>query len=146
VRLRLRRQQVLLGDEGDPTRLLAVLDEAAVRRARAFGQDEEGRDQLLHLREVSRRRNVSVRIVPLSTGLHPGVMGSFNVYQFSDDIDRDVVLIESRSGDRYLEEQSSVLDHLRLFDAINSSALDNADSRILLDRLADAPLPSEEKK
>ena len=32
-------------------------------------------------------------------------MGMFTVFQFSDDIDRDIVSVETHSGDRYLEEQ-----------------------------------------
>ena len=146
VQVRLRRQQILFDDDEDATRLLAVVDEAAVRRALATGPIEEGRDQLVHLREISRRGNVSVRILPLDVGLHPGVTGAFNVYQFSDDIDRDVVLVEARSGDRYLEQQASVLDHLRLFDLLSGRSLANPDSRDLLTRLVEAPHPDEEKK
>ena len=54
--------------------------------------------------------------------------------------------IETHSGDRYLEEQSSVLEYLRLFDAVAHRALDNTESRDLLTRLVEAPPPSEEKK
>lgn len=136
VQVRLRRQQILLADE--PTRLLAVVDEAAVRRAAAIGSPAEAREQLLHLREISRRRNVSVRILPLTAGLHAGVMGSFTVFQFSDDIDRDVVNVEGPNYDRYLEEQASVLTYLRLFDAISPRALDNTESRDLLTQLIEA--------
>src|SRR4051794_15991765 len=86
VEVRLRRQQILLSGE-DPTRLLAVIDEAAVRRALATGRPEDGRAQLAHLREMSRRRNISVRILPFAIGVHPAATSAFNIYQFSDDID-----------------------------------------------------------
>lgn len=145
VQVRLRRQQILLDEAESETRLLTVIDEAAITRALATGSVEEGRAQLVHLREVSRLKRISVRILPLHAGLHPGVLGAFNIYQFSDDIDRDIVLVEARSGDRYLEEQSSVLDHLRLFDAVNGRALDNSDSRDLLTQLVEAPHPQEKK-
>ena len=145
MHVRLRRQQILLSDEPDATRLLAVIDEAAVLRALATGTPGEARAQLIHLREISRAHNVSIRILPVAAGVHAGVMGIFTVYQFSDDIDRDVVHVEARSGDRYLEEHSSVLDHLRLFDAITSRALDNPGSRDLLTRLVDSSPPNLEK-
>ena len=45
-------------------------------------------------------------------------MGIFTVFQFSDDIDRDVVSVETHSGERYLEEQSRVLEYLSLFDPV----------------------------
>jgi transcriptional regulator with XRE-family HTH domain len=143
VEVRLRRQQILLADE--PTRLLAVVDEAAVRRAAATGSPAEASAQLRHLGEASRRKNVSVRILPLDAGLHPGVMGLFTIFQFSDDIDRDVVSVEGHFGDRYLEEQASVLTYLRLFDAIAPLALDNNESRDLLTRLI-APMDSQENQ
>ena len=65
-------------------------------------------------------------------------MGLFEIYQFSSDIDRDIVHIETHSGDRFLEEQSSVLEYLRLFDAVSHRALDNDQSRDLLTRLVEA--------
>lgn len=136
VEVRLRRQEILLAEE--PTRLLAVVDEAAIRRAAAMGSPEGARQQLLHLRETSLRKNVSLRVLPLDAGLHPGVMGLFTIFQFADDIDRDVVIVEYLNGERTLEEQSSVLTYLRLFDAISPLALDNPASRDLLTHLTDA--------
>jgi hypothetical protein len=139
VRARLRRQEILNSDAEDASHLQAVIDEAAIYRARRTGSEQDARTQLGHLHRVSQRRNVSIRILPLSAGLHAGMMGRFAIFQFSDDIDRDVVHIETHSGDRYLEEQSSVLEYLRLFDAVSHSALDNAESRDLLTRLVAAP-------
>lgn len=146
VQVRLRRQDILSSEGDDATNLLTVIDEAAVRRALATGSKTEGRAQLMHLREMSRRSNIALRILPLDAGQHAGVMGGFTVYQFSDDIDRDVVYLESRTADRFLEETSSVLDHLRLFDAVNGRALDNSQSRDLLTRLVEAPHPAQEQK
>ena len=62
------------------------------------------------------------------------------------DIDRDIVHVETHSGDRYLEEQSSVLEYLRLFDAVSHRALDNDQSRDLLTRLVEAPPQPEEMR
>jgi transcriptional regulator with XRE-family HTH domain len=146
VQVRLRRQQILLTDSAEATRLLAVIDEAAIRRAQSLDGPDEGRAQLEHLLEISQRPNVSIRIMPLEVGLHPGVLGMFEVFQFSDDIDRDVVHLEARAVDRYLEEQASVLDHLRLFDALSHRALDNAGSRDLLSRLLTASHRQQEQK
>jgi hypothetical protein len=143
VQVRLRRQQILFTDDADATRLLAVIDEAAIRRALSTGSPAEARAQLLHLREVSERPNVSLRILPFDAGLHPGVLGMFIVFQFADNIDRDVVNIEMQSGDRYLEEQSSVLEYLRLFDSVTHRALDETGSRQMLTQLVDA-LPEDD--
>jgi hypothetical protein len=139
LKVRLRRQEILLSDAEDASRLQAVVDEAAVLRARATGYDDDARAQIVHLRDISRRQNVSIRILPLSAGLHAGVMGLFEIYQFPADIDRDIVHIETHSGDRYLEEQSSVLEYLRLFDAVSHRSLENPESRDLLTRLVEEP-------
>jgi transcriptional regulator with XRE-family HTH domain len=146
VQVRLRRRQVLLNDDEDATRLLAVIDEAAIRRTMAMGQEGDAREQIEYIRDISRRKNVSIRILPLEAGLHAGLMGMFTVFQFADDIDRDVVSIEAHSGDRYLEDQSSVLEYLRLFDAVTHRALDNASSREMLTRLVDTPRHLEENR
>jgi hypothetical protein len=145
VEVRLRRQEILYNEQDDATQLLAVIDEAAIRRAMAMDTDEDGPAQLRHLHKISKRRNVSIRILPLDVGLHAGMLGVFTIFQFSDDIDRDVVHVEAQSGDRYLEEQSSVLEYLRLFDAITNRALDNTESRDLLSRLVDAPHRPKER-
>jgi Domain of unknown function (DUF5753)/Helix-turn-helix domain len=145
VQLRLRRQDILQDGDPEPTRLMAVIDEAAIRRTLALGDDADARAQLLHLREVSRKRNISIRILPFEAGLHAGSMGIFTVFQFSDDIDRDVVSVETHSGDRYLEEQSRVLEYLRLFDSVSHQALDHTESRRLLTRLVDAPADPEDQ-
>jgi len=145
VEVRLRRQETVLRSGDDATRLIAVIDEAALRRASAIGDNDAAREQLAHLHEVSRRRNVSMKILPLDAGLHAGVMGIFTVFQFADDIDRDIVSVETHSGDRYLEEQSSVLEYLRLFDSVSHRALDHAESRDLLNELINAVPHSQEK-
>jgi hypothetical protein len=145
VQLRLRRQAILVNDE-DATRLMAVIDEAAIHRALFMGSDAEAREQFEHLRTISLRRNVSVRILPLAAGLHSAVMNNFTVFQFAEDIDRDVVHIELQPGDYYLEQQSRVLEHLRLFDTVAHRALDNPHSRDLLTRLVEAPPSHMEQK
>ncbi len=126
--------------------MLAVIDEAAIRRALWAGSDEDVRAQFEHLGRMARQRNVSVRILPFEAGLHSAVMNNFTVFQFAEDIDRDVVHIELQVGDYYLEQQSRVLEHLRLFDAIVHRALDGPRSLDLLTRLVEAPQDEKEHK
>jgi len=145
VRVRLRRQEMLV-DEDDATRLLAVIDEAAVRRALWMGSPGDARTQLEHLSTMARQRNVSIRILPFEAGLHSAVMNNFTVFQFAEDIDRDVVHIELQTGDYYLEQQARVLEHLRLFDAVIHRALDGPRSLDLLARLVEDLHQEKEQK
>jgi transcriptional regulator with XRE-family HTH domain len=125
-----KRRQELLHSGAESTRLITVIDEAALRRN--IGSSEVMAAQLDQLHALSRLRNISIQILPFSAGVHAGLAGMFTIFQFADDIDRDIVSIEFQLGDRCLEEQSSVLEHLRMFDAITNKALDHDDSRAFL--------------
>ncbi|HEX4356906.1 MAG TPA: helix-turn-helix transcriptional regulator [Pseudonocardia sp.] len=143
VEIRKRRQENLLGSDS-PTRLITVIDEAAVRRI--IGSEEETWQQLDRLRELADSRRVTIQILPFDAGAHAGLMGMFTIFQFADEIDRDIVSIETHSGDRYLEEESSVLEYLRLFDSVSHSAMDPADSREFLAKIMSDFAPPKDKR
>jgi transcriptional regulator with XRE-family HTH domain len=132
--VRARRQQLLVESEDAP-QLIFVLDEAVLRRP--FGSPDVVREQLDHLHTVSRQRNVSLRVVPFTGGLHAGLLGLFTILQYADDRDRDVVAVESHTGERLLEQPSSVLEYLRIFDAITRKALGHDESRALIAEIRD---------
>jgi transcriptional regulator with XRE-family HTH domain len=132
--VRARRQQLLVESDEAP-QLIFVLDEAVLRRP--FGSRDDVREQLNHLHAVSRQRNVSLRVVPFTGGLHAGLLGLFTILQYADDRDRDVVAVESHTGERLLEQPSSVLEYLRIFDAITRRALGNDESRALIAEIRD---------
>jgi transcriptional regulator with XRE-family HTH domain len=132
--VRARRQQMLVESDAAP-QLIFVLDEPVLRRP--FGSPGDIREQLDHLFAVSRQRNVSLRVVPFAAGLHSGLQGMFTILQFADDRDRDVVAVESHTGERLLEQPSNVLEYLRIFDAITRKALDHDESRALIAEIRD---------
>jgi transcriptional regulator with XRE-family HTH domain len=139
LEIRARRQQLLV-ESDDAPQLIFVLDEAALRRP--FGSPDDVRGQLDHLHSVSRQRHVSLRVVPFSAGLHAGLLGLFTILQYADDRDRDVVFIESHTGERFLEQPSKVLEYIRIFDAITRKALDHDESRALIAEIRDhTPTP-----
>jgi hypothetical protein len=129
LEVRARRQQLLVESEDAP-QLIFLLDEAVLRRP--VGSSDAFREQLDHLLVVSRQRNVSLRVVPFAGGPHAGLLGLFTILQYADDRDRDVVAVESHTGERFLEQPSSVLEYLRIFDAITRKALDHDESRALI--------------
>jgi len=134
LEVRARRQQLLV-DSDDAPQLIFVLDEAVLRRP--FGSPDDIREQLDHLHAVSRQRHISVRVLPFSAGLHAGLLGLFTILQYTDDRDRDVVFIESHTGERFLEQPAKVLEYLRIFDAITRKALDHEESRALIAEIRD---------
>jgi hypothetical protein len=129
LEVRARRQELLVESDEAP-QLIVLLDEAVV--SRPFGPVDEVQAQLDHLVAVSRRRNVTLRVVPFSAGLHAGLQGLFTILQYADDGDRDIVAVESHTGERLLEQPPDVLEYLRIFDAISRKALDHDESRALI--------------
>jgi transcriptional regulator with XRE-family HTH domain len=89
VELRMRRQQ-RLAEEGGPHAWF-VLDEAVLHRW--IGGPQVMRNQLVQLKEIARRPNVTIQVVPFKTGMHPGMIGSFTIFEFpSDGEDYDCVV------------------------------------------------------
>jgi transcriptional regulator with XRE-family HTH domain len=134
VEVRARRQQLLV-ESDDAPQLIFLLDEAAL--CRPFGSPDDVREQLDHLYVVSRQRNVSLRVVPFVAGLHAGLQGLFTILQYTDDEDRDIVALESHTGERFIEQPVNVLEYLRIFDAITRKALDHDESRALISETRD---------
>src|SRR5207237_420374 len=82
-----RRQQLRL-EPDTAVHLIVLLDEAVLHRP--FGSVDDRRAQLDHLVDASRRRNVSLQVVPFAAGLHAGLQGLPTVLQYADDGDRDI--------------------------------------------------------
>ena len=134
VDVRARRQQLLV-ESDTAAHLIVLLDEAVL--GRPFGSADDVREQLDHLIDVSRQRNVSLQVVPFGAGLHAGLQGPFTILQYADDRDRNVVAVESHTGERFLEQPADVLEYLRIFDAISRKALDDHESRALIAEIRD---------
>jgi transcriptional regulator with XRE-family HTH domain len=134
LEVRARRQQLLV-ESDDAAQLIFVLDEAVLHRT--FGSPDDVREQLDRLLDVSRQRHISLRVLPFGAGMHAGMLGLFTILQYADDRDRDVVFIESYTGERLHEQPSSVLEYLRIFDAVTRKALDHDGSRGLIAEIRD---------
>jgi transcriptional regulator with XRE-family HTH domain len=104
VALRLGRQQLLTKPDGP--RLWAVLDEAALRRP--IGGEEVMRAQLVKLLESTRKPNVTLQVVPFSTGGHSAEAGAFTIMRFPEPDLPDVVYLEQLTGALYLDKREDV--------------------------------------
>lgn len=76
---RLDRKEVLTRRRS-PVRLHAVLSEAALRNE--IGGPWIMADQYRYLIEMGNRPNVTVQVVPINSGWHPGTAGPFVLYDF----------------------------------------------------------------
>ncbi len=120
VKLRLQRQQTLFGRRPAP-HLVTVLGEGVL--VRPLGGKAVLQAQIEHLREVSRRDHVEIKVLPFSIGAHAAMAGAFRILDFDDPEDPDVVYLESHVGALYLEEPHEVEEYRRVFELISKDAV-----------------------
>jgi transcriptional regulator with XRE-family HTH domain len=130
--LRLKRQEVL--DREDPPDLWLILDEAVIRRP--IGGAEVMRGQLDHLVKASQWPNVTLQVLPFTSGAHPALMGPFSIIEFPERGDQDVVYVDSWGGPIYLEKDRDVRSCAEAFDRLRAAALSPGDSAALVTQVA----------
>jgi transcriptional regulator with XRE-family HTH domain len=120
VKLRLQRQKTLFTRSPD-LRLVTVLGEGALTRP--VGGEAVLKAQIEHLRQVARRDNIEIKVLPWSVGAHAAMAGAFRILDFDDPDDPDVVYLESHVGALYLEESAEVNEYRRIFELIRKDAI-----------------------
>jgi DNA-binding XRE family transcriptional regulator len=133
VRLRMARQTLLTRDH--PPRLWAVVDEAALRRP--VGGPGVMKGQLERLLDATELPNVTLQVLPLDTGAHPAMVGSFSVLRFPDQELPDVVYLEHLTGASYLNKPDEVDQYLHVMESICVRAAAPDQTVELLNRLLD---------
>jgi transcriptional regulator with XRE-family HTH domain len=106
VKLRLRRQRILTAPH--PTRLWAVIDEAALWRP--IGGADVTRNQLRALLDSARLQNITVQVMPFHVGGHAGEAGAFSILRFPEPELHDIAYVEQLTGAMYLERDDD-MDH-----------------------------------
>jgi transcriptional regulator with XRE-family HTH domain len=126
-RVQARRARQALLDRPAAPEVLAVIDEAALRRP--VGGADVMREQLHAL--LVERPNVTVRVLPFVAGAHSGMDGPFTILSF-DEADPDMAYVESRAGNNYLESADQVRSVTLTFERIWNAALSAEDSAALI--------------
>ncbi len=122
VAMRMGRQTILSRPE--PPELLAIIDEAALRRP--LGSRTLMAEQLRHILKTASRRNVTVQVIPFAHGGHPGVNGSFMVLEFAKA--RTIVHMEHTRSSLFVDDPEDVDPYLQAVDTLREVALDPAAS------------------
>jgi transcriptional regulator with XRE-family HTH domain len=129
VRTRIERQQILYLP--NPARFTFYIPEQALRLQ--VGTDEVMQEQLLHLVLTAGLENVTVRIVPSTTG----AVGAFRLMEFREH--RPIVYLDAlRFGGLILEDPSYVNIYREHVAMLAEVALDEGQSRERVAELADA--------
>lgn len=142
VEARLRRQVLLHRSLPAPVRFDVMLSEVALR-AEGFGPGVMS-EQLRHLVEVGRLPHVSVRVMPLSAGLHLGALsGPFVLLDFPPqgmrrESEPPVVYREWLTGELYLDRPEEIAAYEKVWADLDAIALDKDQSRHLVSKIIEA--------
>lgn len=124
VTARMTRQELLRS--ADPPYFWSLIDESALRRT--VGGDTVMREQLSHILEVTATPNVTMQIVPLDAGAHPGLDNTFTLLEFDSPIQPPVAFVENLAGTFYLERESEITRYREVLDNLRACALSPANS------------------
>ncbi|MEU4350024.1 helix-turn-helix transcriptional regulator [Streptomyces sp. NPDC023838] len=120
----------------EPTALIEVVLEESVLR-RTIGSPEIMRDQLLYLAECGRRRNVTLQVLPLDTGLcgeHPGDNGPMELVETPEH--DHLVYLEIQYQSLLISDPAKVSTYAQRYAKIRAQALGPRESLGLIERLA----------
>ncbi|MQS98649.1 helix-turn-helix domain-containing protein [Streptomyces jumonjinensis] len=132
VSVRLRRQDRVKAD-GQPLRLWAVIDEAALHRV--VGGKNLMREQLEYLIELSQLPHVTVQVLPFDMGAHPGINGQYAILEFPDATDSSGVYIEGVTSDLYLEKANDVHKYSVMYEHLRAQALNVDQTRSFIENI-----------
>jgi len=121
----------------DPPEIWAVLDEPVVQRP--VGSPSIMHEQLRHLIELTTRPNaaVTLQILPLATGAHPGMSGPFVILEFPNPKDPPMVHLETATDGLYLEEPADIERYTLRFNHLVARALGPDESSAMIAAIAE---------
>jgi transcriptional regulator with XRE-family HTH domain len=115
----------------NPTEFLALIGEVGLYEV--LGSAEVLIDQLRHLIDMAQRPNITVRVVPLRVGWHPGWNGPFILYDLPQS--PAVVYFEHYSSGAFVPTEHDVTAYRRAIDRISAVALGPGESLRLVDKV-----------
>ncbi|GAA1814451.1 helix-turn-helix domain-containing protein [Planosporangium flavigriseum] len=135
VMVRLERQTLLTRKRPLAPQLDVVVNEAALRRP--VGGHAAMAEQLRHVNEVADLPNVSVRVLPLSAGLHHAAMtgGSFVILDFPTNgahPEPSTVYSEGLTGALYLDKPQEIAAYNEVWANLAPSCLTEPQSKKLI--------------
>jgi transcriptional regulator with XRE-family HTH domain len=104
------------------TKLHVVLNEAVLRRQ--VGSPAIMRDQLNHLVEIADRPNVSLQILPFTSGAHPAMTGSFTMLHFPASTGVATVFVEVDDCGLYRDRPADFQRYSWMFGQLKADSLE----------------------
>jgi transcriptional regulator with XRE-family HTH domain len=129
---RVRKERLTSAE--DPLELVAVIDEVVLRRP--VGGPAVMRAQLAHLVEAAALDRVTLQVLPMVLGAHPGLPAPFTLLTFGGIDFGDMVYVEHPVGAVHISKEDEVAVARLRFDRLRSLALDPDESVALICRVA----------
>jgi transcriptional regulator with XRE-family HTH domain len=133
VRLRMARQDRLT-DEESSLELVAIIDEAALRKN--VGGPAAMRDQLRHVVKCAALPTVTVQVLPDSLGTHLGMESAFIVLEFPED-DPDLLYIALITKSLHIDHAGEVAEAKELLSRLRAQALSPEESIAFIEQVID---------
>jgi transcriptional regulator with XRE-family HTH domain len=136
IEIRAHRKEALYSREFlPPLECVAVTHESSVRQQ--VGSPEVMRSQLDALIEMSTRPNIQLHILPFTAQPVFTCTCMYSYFEYGEDIDQDMVHIETHAGFRHVEDAEDVRRYRRYYDDLVAASLTMDKSRSLVRELRD---------
>lgn len=133
VEARMARKKLF---DREPVALIELILEESVLR-RTIGDAEIMRDQLSHLAECAKRRNVTLQVLPLDCGLSGEYAGGHGEMDLIETPEHDrLVYLEAQEESLLISDPAKVSTYTQRYAKIRSQALGPRESLGLIERLA----------
>ncbi len=133
AKARLRRQEILDRTDGTAPRLSVVITEASLRYR--WGMHSDRREQIEHLAEMSKRRNIDLRIQRFDDGPPTGLFSMVNILGFPDD-EPPIVFVETDYSVEEVSAPEACTVIIQSFERACDAALEPEDTTVYLETLA----------
>jgi transcriptional regulator with XRE-family HTH domain len=132
VLLRVNRREVLTTRHGS-VKFDALISEAVLHEP--VGDDGVMVDQLRHVAEMAQRSNITIQVLPLRIGWHPGWMGPFVLYEFPDA--SPMMHFEHYSSGAFVPDEHDVAEYYTAVETMRGLAMSAEASARLIANTAD---------
>ncbi|MDG4792033.1 helix-turn-helix transcriptional regulator [Micromonospora sp. WMMD1102] len=135
---RLRRQAEIFGVVSEEERYAVILEEQTVRRWPV--PPPVMLDQLHHLLDLAKRRDVSVQVLPVDAQVANGIGAAprspYTIYSYADRDDPTIVIVDTVTTDLLITDAAEVDGYVQLHERLRGAALSDADSAALIGEVA----------
>ncbi|MEV7089772.1 helix-turn-helix transcriptional regulator [Streptomyces sp. NPDC093085] len=123
-----KARQAKIGDGG--ATYTAIIWEPVIRHPLVSADAHQ--EQLAHVLEVGKRKNVTVQVLPFTSGLKAGVTSAFASFSFDSEPTVEAVTLDNLRGTSILEAVDDLTAYTNAFDQLRSAALTpEASARLL---------------